>query len=76
MLQTLQDRMRVPWPGGARRVPFTAVLPIVLVPGALMVAACGLVWTCAMMVAVPVFLLYMGRYLGRNEPRYGVMDTF
>lgn len=71
MLLTLQDRLRVPWPGGARRVPFTTILPLVLVPGILVVAACGLIWTCAMLVAVPAFLLYMGRHLGRTEPRYG-----
>lgn len=69
MLLTLQDRMRFPWPGGARRVHVTTVLPIVLVPAALALAACSLFWTCVMMVGVPAFLMYMARYLSRTDPR-------
>lgn len=65
---TLNDRMRLPWRGGARRFDFTVVAPFILIPMTLMIAAYSLIWTCIMFVVVPVFLIYMLRVFA-NDPK-------
>lgn len=69
MLLTLQDRMRVPCPGGARRVSLSSCLPVIVLPVAVVVAALRPQTMAAVFVGIPLFLWRMYRYLGRTEPR-------
>lgn len=73
MLLTLQDRVRLPWLGGARRVKLLTVLPIVMIPGILLTAAWHPVLTLALVFLVPLFLAFMRRQLWLHDPEYVVL---
>lgn len=59
--QTVQDRLRIPWCGGARRVPLDILLPIFMIPSFLMLAALGPVWTILSFTSLPLVVLYLHR---------------
>lgn len=58
-MATLQDRVRVPWQGGARRVAPDAILPIFMLPTMLLLATISIWWT----ISIFSFMLLMLSYL-------------
>ena len=45
ILDVAEERLRVPWPGGAVRIPLSSTLPIILVPGLLWLASLHFILT-------------------------------
>ncbi|KAJ8964572.1 hypothetical protein NQ314_004876 [Rhamnusium bicolor] len=45
IMTTIQDRLRIPWRGGAKQVAFDAALPIFIIPTMLLLASISLWWT-------------------------------
>ncbi|GAB0090947.1 Palmitoyltransferase [Sergentomyia squamirostris] len=69
MLITLQDRIRAPWFGGAKKVATIDVIPIIVLPAMLYSAAISLHFSIAIFLIMLVFLTYMYFYLRRTSPR-------
>lgn len=59
MFLTFQDRLRIPWCGGAKRLSLDEIVPVVVLPVAFALAAINMY--CAILVAMmlPMFLGYM-----------------
>lgn len=55
-MATLQDRIRIPWRGGAKRISFDAILPIFTIPLLLLLASFSLWWTLFSFTTMTVFL--------------------
>lgn len=58
MYLTFQDRVRIPWKGGAKRIAFDSILPIVLLPVLLFVAAVSVMFSVIVFIGIPVLLFY------------------
>ena len=58
ILDTVEERLRLPWPGGAQRIPLGRTVPLVLVP--------GLVWlaSLSLLTALLTFLLLLPLLVG------------
>ncbi|XP_059610610.1 palmitoyltransferase ZDHHC23-B-like [Phlebotomus argentipes] len=69
MLLTLQDRIRAPWFGGAKRVATVDVIPILVLPAMLYTAAISLYCSVVIFLAMAAFLFYMYFHLRRTAPR-------
>ncbi|XP_055699021.1 palmitoyltransferase ZDHHC23-B [Phlebotomus papatasi] len=69
MLLTLQDRIRAPWFGGAKKVATVDVIPIVVLPAMLYTAAISPYCSVAIFITMLAFLTYMYFYLRRTSPR-------
>lgn len=70
MLLTFQDRLRVPWRGGAKQVSLEAIVPILLLPLTMCVAAINMYCSIIVCMALPLFLGYAYYYLKKNSPRF------
>lgn len=66
---TFQDRLRIPWRGGAKQVSVDAILPIFILPVILLLAANSLWWTIFSFTTMTVFLVFLFNFLIRNLPR-------
>ncbi|XP_050035934.1 palmitoyltransferase ZDHHC23 isoform X1 [Dermacentor andersoni] len=66
---TVMDRIRVPWLGGAKRVETDVISPIILLPSALLLACHS--WTMLMITfsALPFALFFIHRRCSRNRTR-------
>lgn len=63
---TFKDRLRQLWgPIGAKQISMDAVLPMVLLPAMLCIAAINLYWTIIVCLAIPLMLGY-AQYVRRN----------
>lgn len=69
MLLTFQDRIRIPWSGGAKQLSLDAIVPFVLLPVILSVAALNVYCAVVICLAMPLFLGYTYYYLKRISPR-------
>ncbi|XP_037038000.1 palmitoyltransferase ZDHHC23 isoform X2 [Bradysia coprophila] len=69
MLLTFQDRLRIPWRGGAKQISFEATIPIVLLPVSLFVAAVNVYCCIATCLVIPLFLGYTYYCLRSIFPR-------
>lgn len=56
---TFQDRMRIPWHGGARKVAPDAILPIIILPSVLFLSAINIWWTIFMFSVTFALFLYL-----------------
>lgn len=61
MVANIQDRFRIPWQGGARRISLDSAVPLLLFPTALYFAAQGFWPTILMFLLVALFLYYIHR---------------
>ncbi|KAK9880035.1 hypothetical protein WA026_008550 [Henosepilachna vigintioctopunctata] len=68
-MATVQDRLRLPWRGGAKTVSIEAVIPIIVLPTIFIVAAQSLWWTVFSFSTVTVFLLYIFKFLIKVTPK-------
>ncbi|CAH0555689.1 unnamed protein product [Brassicogethes aeneus] len=68
VMDTIQDRLRIPWRGGAKQISIDAILPIFILPVILLIAANSLWWTIFSFTTMLVFLGLLFRFLIRNLP--------
>lgn len=69
MLLTFQDRIRIPWRGGAKQITVDNVLPVVLLVALQLLAAVDFYCSLVIFTAIPVLLAYLKRFLGRVLPK-------
>ncbi|KAG5894168.1 hypothetical protein JTB14_001863 [Gonioctena quinquepunctata] len=68
IIVTMQDRLRIPWKGGAKQVAFDAVMPIFIIPIILLLASMSLWWTIFAFTTVAIFLGFISNFLIRAIP--------
>ncbi|KAK5645413.1 hypothetical protein RI129_006713 [Pyrocoelia pectoralis] len=61
-LQTLEDRLRIPWYGGARKVRPQLLLAVIIIPGCLLIATLNIYWTCISFIFTSFLLCYIHYY--------------
>uniref|UniRef100_A0A182QSS4 Palmitoyltransferase n=1 Tax=Anopheles farauti TaxID=69004 RepID=A0A182QSS4_9DIPT len=69
MLLTFQDRLRIPWRGGAKQITLDNVLTLVLLIGLQLLAAVNFYCCLFVFLLLPLLLLYMKRLLGKILPK-------
>ncbi|KAJ3643738.1 hypothetical protein Zmor_026430 [Zophobas morio] len=69
LMATIQDRLRIPWRGGAKQVAFDAILPVIILPTMFLLAAISLWWTVFSFTAVAVILVSVFKFFIRTIPR-------
>ncbi|VEN50417.1 unnamed protein product [Callosobruchus maculatus] len=67
-MATIQDRLRIPWNGGAKQIAFDAVLPVFTIPAMLLLASISLWWTIFTFSTVVIFLALISRFFIKNIP--------
>ncbi|XP_030060888.1 palmitoyltransferase ZDHHC23 [Microcaecilia unicolor] len=67
--ETFSDRFRIPWLRGAKKVDVSLVLPLVLLPAFLHVAALHLLLTIIILASLPVLVLWYYYFTHRNKGR-------
>ncbi|CAH1101395.1 unnamed protein product [Psylliodes chrysocephalus] len=68
LIMTLQDRLRVPWKGGAKQIAFDAILPVFILPVMLLIASISLWWTIFSFTTVVFFLILISNFLIKTIP--------
>ncbi|RZC42496.1 palmitoyltransferase ZDHHC23 [Asbolus verrucosus] len=68
-MATLQDRLRIPWRGGAKQIAFDAILPVIILPTMFILASISLWWTIFSFTAVIVILASVFKFFIRTIPR-------
>lgn len=58
VMASLQDRLRLPWRGGARQLSFDSIVPIILLPTLGYIAAQGVWISVVVFSSLPIFLIY------------------
>ena len=66
LLSTIEDRCRIPWLHGAVRLKLDVAVPVVAIPGGILLASVSLVWTIIVTIVLPLFLLLFHRAWTRN----------
>ncbi|XP_050079047.1 palmitoyltransferase ZDHHC23-B [Anopheles maculipalpis] len=69
MLLTFQDRLRIPWRGGAKQVTFDSVVTLVILVATLMATAYSYYFCVPIFILLPLVLLYMKRFCGQYHPK-------
>lgn len=64
----MQDRLRIPWRGGAKQVAFDALLPVFIIPIMLLIAAISLWWTIFSFTTVAIFVTVIYKFLIHTVP--------
>ncbi|KAF7272023.1 zinc finger DHHC-type palmitoyltransferase GABPI [Rhynchophorus ferrugineus] len=67
-LNTMQERLRIPWIGGARQIAFDTILPVFILPIMLFLASISLWWTVFSFTTVAIFLLLIFNFFIRAIP--------
>ncbi|XP_030754742.1 palmitoyltransferase ZDHHC23 isoform X2 [Sitophilus oryzae] len=68
LLNTMQDRLRVPWRGGAKQVAFDSILPVIILPSMLLLGSISLWWTVFSFTTVAIFLSLIFNFLIKTIP--------
>lgn len=72
MVANIQDRLRVPWRGGARRISLDSAVPLLLFPVTLYITAQGF-WPTILLFPLVTLFLY---YIHRTVRKYRVATKF
>lgn len=69
MLLTFQDRLRIPWQGGAKQISLAAIIPIPIL--AIIIGLAAISWTIALIIFLisTILFIYSLYYLKNNSPR-------
>lgn len=67
MLLTFQDRLRIPWRGGAKRISMEAVIPGIVYPLVIGLSALNEITSYIMLAACTIFLAYAHHFVKRNR---------
>ena len=65
--RVVEDRIRIPWPHGARQLDFGVVIPPVVLLFSLHLAAYQLVFTILVLVYLPLFVVFYYIYALKNR---------
>ncbi|XP_050310952.1 LOW QUALITY PROTEIN: palmitoyltransferase ZDHHC23 [Anthonomus grandis grandis] len=68
-MNTMRDRLRVPWIGGAKQVTFDSLLPIFVLPTMFTIASFSLWWTVFSFSTVAMFHLLIFNFFIRTLPQ-------
>ncbi|CAG9863727.1 unnamed protein product [Phyllotreta striolata] len=68
VIMTIQDRLRIPWRGGAKQIAFDAILPVFIIPCMLLIASISVWWTIFSFTTVLIFLVFISSFLIRTIP--------
>lgn len=68
-MATLQDRIRIPWHGGARHVAIDTILPIFIIPTIILIATISIWWAISTFSLMSFLLFYFYRYSLKNLQR-------
>ena len=66
LMATIEDRCRLPWLYGAIQIKMDVVLPMLAVPGGLLLASVSLFWTVVAAVIFPLLLMLFYRVWTRQ----------
>ncbi|XP_058824630.1 palmitoyltransferase ZDHHC23-B [Topomyia yanbarensis] len=69
MLLTFQDRLRIPWRGGAKQITVDNVLPVILLVSLQLLSALDFYCSLVIFTITPLLLAYLKRFLGRVLPK-------
>ncbi|XP_053957340.1 palmitoyltransferase ZDHHC23-B isoform X1 [Anastrepha ludens] len=69
MLLTFQDRLRIPWRGGAKQVTFGSIIPIFAIPLLISLAAINAYTCIVIFLACTIIMCYVYYYAQRNSLR-------
>lgn len=69
LMNTMRDRLRVPWIGGARQLAFDSILPIFILPIMFLIASISLWWTVFAFSTIAMFLLLIFNFFIKTIPR-------
>ncbi|XP_049283849.1 palmitoyltransferase ZDHHC23-B [Anopheles funestus] len=64
MLLTFQDRLRIPWRGGAKQITLDSVITLVALIATLMMTAISFQFCLFIFSFIPMILMYMKRFCG------------
>ncbi|KAI5752832.1 hypothetical protein M8J77_020907 [Diaphorina citri] len=64
----IADKFRIPWRGGARKMSIDTLLPIVIIPAMLYLAAQGVSYSIGVFITFPLTLCYLHIYLVQYIP--------
>lgn len=67
MLLTFQDRLRIPWRGGAKRISMEAVIPGIVFPLVIGLSALNEITSYIMLGTTIIFLIYAHHFVKRNH---------
>ena len=70
VLDTAEERLRLPWPGGAVRIPLSSTLPVILVPSLLWTASLHFVLAGVVFIVIlPLLFLVTVRVIVKHKPK-------
>lgn len=69
LMATIQDRIRIPWRGGAKQISADTLIPVILVPLTLLVAAFDLILTVLIIIITPIFLNHSFNWFRAHHPK-------
>ncbi|XP_040165734.1 palmitoyltransferase ZDHHC23-B isoform X1 [Anopheles arabiensis] len=69
MLLTFQDRLRIPWRGGAKQITLDNVVTLAILIGTLLLTAVHFYLCLVIMLLLPLVLLYLKRLFGTIHPK-------
>ncbi|KAH1009697.1 hypothetical protein HUJ04_002016 [Dendroctonus ponderosae] len=69
LTNTMRDRLRVPWIGGAIQVSFDSLLPVIILPLVFLVSSLSLWWTAFSFTTIGVFILLISNFFVRTIPK-------
>lgn len=68
-MATLQDRIRIPWRGGAKQITPDTLIPVILVPSILSLAAFDHILAILLLILLLLFFNNVGQWFLSNNPR-------
>lgn len=68
LARTMQERLRIPWKGGAKQIAFDALLPVFIIPIMLLIGAISLWWTIFSFTTVAIFLMLIYKFFIHTIP--------
>lgn len=69
LMSTIQDRLRIPWRGGAKQISFDSILPVFILPIMFLLSSFSLLWTVFTFTSVLIFLAVIFKFLIRTLPK-------
>jgi len=68
-ISTAEDRIRIPWRGGALRLPVAALTPCILIPAVFWICSLHPYLLLSFLVLIPLFLYKFARIILRLKPK-------
>ena len=70
IIDTVEERLRIPWPGGALKIPLSSTLPVILVPSLLWLASLHFILVFIVFIVIlPTLFLVTVRVIVKHKPK-------